>query len=157
MKFYLYFCRYRRLVTNLKKNGFLPQMKAEYLQKILDYSLILLYDCSSLSKDAITNDMLIEIFIRNSLKVASIRRLVQYFEEHLGRKSAINEGPGRRVLDWIKFHNALKRRPGYEKIVPFTVRDRSVALAFPLGFHLIRLYIFRIKVPNPNTFFLFRW
>ena len=74
-------------------------MKAEYLQKILDYSLILLYDCSSLSKDAITNDMLIEIFIRNSLKVASIRRLVQYFEEHPCRKAAINEGPGRRVLD----------------------------------------------------------
>ena len=102
-------------------------MKTEFLEKILDYSLILLYDCSSLSKVAIKNDMLIKIFIRNSMKVASVRRLlVQYFEEHLGGKSAINEGPGRRVLDWIKFHNALKRRPGYEKIVPFTVLDRCV-------------------------------
>ena len=101
-------------------------MEKEYLQKILDYSLILLYDYLSHSNDAITNHMLIEIFIRNSLKVASITRLVQYFEEHLGGKSAINEGPGRRVLDWIKFHNALKRRPGYEKIVPFTVLDRCV-------------------------------
>ena len=104
---------------------FKSEMKDEKFPKILDYSLILLYDCSSLSSHSITNRKLIEIFIRNSLKVPSLTRLVQYFEEHIGEKSATHEGPGSNVREWIKFHNRLRKRPGYEKLVPFTTLERT--------------------------------
>ena len=87
--------------------------KDEKFQKFLDYSLILLYDYSSLSSHSVTKRKLIEIFIRNTLKVPRLTRLVQYFEVHIGKKSATQEGPGGSVREWFKFHNRLRKRPGY--------------------------------------------
>ena len=69
------------------------------MQKILDYSLILLFDHSFLPLYAIQNRQLVEIFIRNSLKVPSISRVVEYFDNHILGKSAIFEDQGGRVLD----------------------------------------------------------
>ena len=89
-------------------------------QSILDYSLVLLYDYAILPMTCIDNDTLIQLFIRNSLKVPSLTRVRQYFQEHLAFKSAIYEFQGGRVRDWARFHNRLKTRPGYKKLVPFT-------------------------------------
>ena len=100
-------------------------MDSNNIQKVLDYSLILVYDYLSLSTDFVTTDKLIEIFIRNSLKIPGITRLVQYFEEHIGGKSAICEDQGRRIQDWVRYHNRLKKRPGYEQLVPFSRMERD--------------------------------
>ena len=89
-------------------------------QSILDYCLVLLYDYAILPMACIDNDTLVQLFIRNSLKVPSLTRVRQYFQEHLACKSAIYEFHGGRVRDWARFHNRLKKRPGYKKLIPFT-------------------------------------
>ena len=73
----------------------------------------------------IDNDTLVQLFIRISLKVPSLARVKQYFQEHLAYKSAIYEFHGGRVRDWARFQNKLKKQPGYKKLVPFTRLEQN--------------------------------
>ena len=93
----------------------------DYTQEALDYSLILLHDLMKLPTSKISNTALIKLFIRSSLKVPSIRRLLENFTVHIKNKSAVCEKPSKyKCREWIRFHNQLRFRPGYEDLVPFT-------------------------------------
>lgn len=52
-------------------------------QKLLEYCCIMLYDHASFNPHPTDNDSLVELFIRNSLKVKSTKQVRMYFENHL--------------------------------------------------------------------------
>ena len=94
-------------------------------QKMLDYCCIMLHDRAELGCGAISNNLLVELFIRNSLQVLSTTRVVHYFENHIVGKSAICEFESPVARKWARFHNSLKKRPGYELLHPFTKLEQS--------------------------------
>ena len=93
----------------------------ERTQDTLHYSLILLHDVTKLPMTKLKNIELIELFIRSSLKVPSITRVHEYFTSYLFGKSAICEMPKKcKCRIWLRFHNKLRFRRGYEELVPFS-------------------------------------
>ena len=71
----------------------------EETQKMLDFCCVMLHDRTDLGSGIIGNNMLVELFVRNSLQVPSTTRVVQYFENHIKGKSAICEIQSQRVRD----------------------------------------------------------
>ena len=70
-----------------------------HTQELLDYCCVMLYDYDNFDLDSINNSSLVEIFIRNSLKVKSTKQVRAYFEKHLADKSAIFGNTGKNVRD----------------------------------------------------------
>ena len=94
-------------------------------QKLLDYCCILLHDHMKFDMGRVSNTVLIEFFIRNSLKVASTSKVKEYFENHVVHKSAIGEIKSNTIRDWIDFHNRLcKTRVGYNNLIPMSTKER---------------------------------
>ena len=79
-------------------------------QKLLDYCCIMLYDQASFKPHPTDNDSLVELFIRNSLKVKSTKQVKVYFENHLAGKSEIFNFPSKQLRACIRFYNKLKKQ-----------------------------------------------
>ena len=97
----------------------------EETQKLLNYCCIMLHDRAKFGYIEIPNDKLIELFIRNSLQVRSTSRVKEYFESHIAGRSVIYELTTRKVRKWARFHNSLRKRSGYEFLVPLTPAEQS--------------------------------
>ena len=68
-------------------------------KKLLDYCCIMLHDRVDLGYMEIGYEMLVELFIRNSLQIPSTSLIKQYFEEHIRERSAICDLQSTRARD----------------------------------------------------------
>ena len=98
----------------------------EETQQLLDYCCILLHDRMTFTLDKVTNSFLIELFIRNSLKVESTSQVREYFENHVAHKSVLNKVGSNKLKVWKRFYNKLsKTNPLYANLVPLSTLERG--------------------------------
>ena len=101
-------------------------MNPKVSQNLLDYCCIMLYDHASFNPHPTDNDSLVELFIRNSLKVKSTKQVRMYFENHLVGKSAIYNFPTKNVRKCVSIYNKLKKENiAYNGLIPISKVEAS--------------------------------
>ena len=82
----------------------------------------------------------------------STTRVVHYFEKHIVGKSAICEFESPVVRKWVRFHNSLKKRSGYELLVPFTKLEQFDIKDIRFVKYRILAYEIEHKINDIQTF-----
>ena len=96
------------------------------IRRLLDYCCILLHDHMTFTLGRVSNSFLIELFIRNSLKVSSTSQVIEYFENHVAQRSVIKKVGSSKLKDQIYFHNKLsKTNRLYYNLIPLTTVERG--------------------------------
>ena len=82
--------------------------------------------------------------------------MLDYFDEHVQKKSVTVEESSRNARRWIRFHNNLTERTGYEALKPFTKKEHITIKDFRYVKYKILSYEVEHKINDLKTFDFFK-